>query len=172
MIIVLLGYMGVGKSAVGQQLSKIIAYSFIDLDDYIEEQEGKSISEIFKTKGEIYFRKKEHQYLKEILAKYDKVVLSLGGGTPCYANNMEVLKNKKVISIYLQLSPKELSNRLFSIKEHRPLLREIKSSEKLTEFIAIHLFERQAFYNQAKHCIVTSHLSIQEITELIVKRLY
>jgi len=174
MVIVLLGYMGVGKSVVGKQLSKIIGYSFVDLDAYIEKRERKSIADIFKTKGEIYFRKKEHQYLKEIIANTSnsKIVLSLGGGTPCYANNMNLLKNNTVTSFYLQLPPADLSNRLFPIKETRPLIKEINSPEKLTEFIAIHLFERQLFYNQAKYRIAVKGLSIQEITALIVKHLY
>ena len=67
MIITLLGYMTSGKSTIGRELSQKLQYKFIDLDDYIEENEGKSIGEIFKSKGEIYFRKIEHQYLKEIL---------------------------------------------------------------------------------------------------------
>ena len=89
MKIVLLGYMASGKSNIGKKLSKKLSMSFIDLDDYIIEKEKMTISDIFKAKGEIYFRLIENKYLKEILLEKKDFILSLGGGTPCYANNME-----------------------------------------------------------------------------------
>jgi len=85
MNIVLLGYMGCGKSSIGNELASKTAMEFLDLDDYIESQEKKSISQIFEDHGEIYFRKKEHLYLKEVLEKYKNSIISLGGGTPCFA---------------------------------------------------------------------------------------
>ncbi|MCL4137402.1 UNVERIFIED_CONTAM: hypothetical protein GTU68_026081 [Idotea baltica] len=112
MKIVLLGYMASGKSSIGKKLSKRLAMNFIDLDDYIIEKEKLSISEIFETKGEIYFRLIENRYLKEILQNNHNFILSLGGGTPCYANNMELINKENVTSIYLQGSVSTMVKRL------------------------------------------------------------
>jgi shikimate kinase len=91
MKIILLGYMGSGKTTIGSSLSKKLYQNFTDLDDYIEKKENKTISEIFTEKGEIYFRKIEHVYLKQFIMDNDSYILSLGGGTPCYANNMDFI---------------------------------------------------------------------------------
>ena len=172
MIITLLGYMGVGKTTIGEQLAIVLKYQFIDLDAYIEMKELQSVSEVFKTKGEIYFRKQEHFYLQEILSSNKKIVLALGGGTPCYANNMKLISGLGSISFYLQLSPNLLANRLFLEKEKRPLIKNIQSIEKLTEFIGIHLFERQVYYTSAVYTITAANLSVKKITEAIVEKLY
>jgi len=172
MIITLLGYMGSGKSTIGVHLATILEYDFIDLDNFIEEKEGVSVKEIFKVKGEIYFRKLEHTSLKEIYALKNNVVLSLGGGTPCFSGNMELINSGNSKSIYLKLLPKSLSDRLFIEKAHRPLISHLKTEDDLTEFIAIHLFERQSFYSQATHVIATDGFTVKETTENIVKVLY
>lgn len=172
MIITLLGYMGSGKSTIGRKLASILDYEFIDLDHYITEKENLSISEIFNTKGEIYFRKKENHYLKDIISRNENIVLSLGGGTPCYANNMDVLNSNNIIAFYLKLTPINLVDRLFDEKENRPLISHIKTKEALQEFIAIHLFERQNYYNLASNTIKTDGLSIKEIVEKIINSLY
>ena len=172
MIIVLLGYMGVGKTTIGVQLASILQYEFIDLDEFIENKENSSVSDIFKDKGEIYFRKQEHLYLKEIIASKARVVLSLGGGTPCYANNMKLVAADNVSSFYLQMNPKLLANRLFKERSKRPLIALIPTIDKLMEFIGIHLFERQAFYTLADTTISLEGLSIDETVENIVKKLY
>ena len=101
MKIVLLGYMASGKSSIGKKLAKILNVPFVDLDDLISEKEKLSIPEIFKTKGEIYFRKKEIENLENFFQK-DKFVLAVGGGTPCYGNNMDLI-NDNSISIYSNL---------------------------------------------------------------------
>ena len=75
--------MGVGKTTIGKRLAEKIFFPFMDLDTFIEQKEGKKISQIFKDKGEIYFRKKEREYLTELLKSSSPMVLSLGGGTPC-----------------------------------------------------------------------------------------
>jgi shikimate kinase len=95
MNIVLLGYMGCGKTTIGKILSKITGKNFIDLDSYIESTTNQTISDLFSLKGEIYFRKLESDCLKVIMAKHDNIVLSLGGGTPCYSNNLTLIKNSK-----------------------------------------------------------------------------
>lgn len=154
MKIVLLGYMGSGKTTVGRQLAKKLFIPFFDLDQYIQKREGASIATIFKEKGEIYFRKIEHRYLKEFLENKEFYVLSLGGGTPCYAGNMDLIKSSSdVNSVYLQASIPTLKSRLEKNKSKRPLISSL-SDEKLTEFIAKHLFERRDFYEQAGHKVV------------------
>jgi shikimate kinase len=149
MNIVLIGYMGSGKSLVGSHLAKKIDYKFIDLDQYIEKNEGSSISKIFEDSGDIYFRKIETKYLIKCLSENNNIILSLGGGTPCYNNNISLINSKNNISVYLKNTNIELAKRLFQIKEYRPLISNIKSEEKMIEFVSKHLFEREVFYNQA-----------------------
>ncbi|UAM99580.1 shikimate kinase [Polaribacter litorisediminis] len=152
MKIVLLGYMASGKSSIGKKMAKSLAMNFIDLDDYIIEHENMSITNIFKNKGEIYFRLKEHQYLKEILSQDQNFILSLGGGTPCYGNNMEEINKEDTISIYLNGSIATLVKRLIKKKSKRPLIASL-DNDQIPEFVAKHLFERRFFYEQAKMTI-------------------
>jgi len=163
MKIVLLGYMASGKSSIGKELSKNRILPFIDLDAYIESKEEMTINTIFKEKGEIYFRRMEHAYLKELLNSEAPFVLSLGGGTPCYANNMELILNSTATtSIYLQASIPTLVARLIAGKEQRPLVKEL-GDEKLTEYVAKHLFERRFFYEQAHEKLIIDKKEIVEI---------
>ncbi len=168
----LLGYMGSGKSTIGKQLSAKLSYDFVDLDSYIETQENASISEIFKTKGEIYFRKIETKYLKEVSEFKIATIIALGGGTPCYGNNMEIIKNAAdAKSIYLKLSIPNLVNRLFDEKGKRPLIAHITTKEALTEFIGKHLFERSAYYSESDVTITTDGLTVQEVEDKFVASL-
>lgn len=166
-MIVLLGYMGVGKSSVAQHLATKMDYEYIDLDDYIEQKENKSIKTIFNQKGEIYFRKIEHQCLKELLTSKAFDIIALGGGTPCYANNMEMVNAKEHQSFYLKMDLVSLTNRLFKIKENRPLISHLSTLEDLMDFVRKHLFERQFYYQQAKHSIDVSALSVEEVVDKI-----
>ena len=164
--------MGSGKSSVGKKLSKVLQYDYLDLDDYIQHHEGKSITEIFKTKGEIYFRKAESNYLEEIISIKVNTIISLGGGTPCYGKNMEVIKNSKnAKSIYLKTSISNLSDRLFLEKDMRPLISHLKNKEELKEFIGKHLFERSSYYNQSDIIINTDEKSLDEVVQSIVTEL-
>ena len=88
---ILLGYMGSGKSTVGQELAVALSLRFVDLDNFIESQENASISKIIEDKGIIYFRKIEQEHLKVVLHEANSMVISLGGGTPCYYDNMEMI---------------------------------------------------------------------------------
>lgn len=163
MKIILLGYMASGKSSIGKRLSNILSMRFLDLDDYIIDKEKMSISSIFKKKGEVYFRKKEHQYLNEILNTKEDFILALGGGTPCYANNMEQIKNdNNSISIYLQGSTSVMIERLIRKKSKRPLIASL-GDEKIPEFVAKHLFERRPFYEQAEYTIKIDHKRKKEV---------
>lgn len=172
MTIILMGYMGSGKSTIGQNLSENLKYAFLDLDTYIQDKESKSIPEIFKTKGEIYFRRKESQYLNEILS-LENTVVSLGGGTPCYGDNMiaiTTVTNSK--SIYMKASLPNLVERLYDERGTRPLISHLEAKEDLTEFIGKHLFERSFFYSQADTTISVDGKSIDEVVQEIVVQLF
>lgn len=170
MKIVLLGYMASGKSSIGKRLSKKLSLRFIDLDDYIIEKENLSISAIFKEKGEIYFRRIEHKYLLEILSKEDDLILSLGGGTPCYGTNMAAINKENTISVYLQGSTKTMIERLIRKKAKRPLIASL-SDDKIPEFVAKHLFERRPFYEQAKKTMKIDGKTKKEVANELVELL-
>ena len=165
MKVVLLGYMASGKSVIGKILANRLKMKFVDLDHYIEEKEGSSISRIFEKNGEIYFRKIEKNYLLELLNKDDEFVLSLGGGTPVYGDNMSSVIEKS-ISFYLSSPVKTLFERLKNETFQRPLVADI-GEENLQEFIAKHLFERNPFYRKAEHLVEVQDKSISEIIKEI-----
>lgn len=169
--IILLGYMGSGKSTVGKLLSKSIYYECLDLDKLIEKDQNLTINKIFKQHGEIYFRKLEHQILKETLLIEENCIISLGGGTPCYANNMELFNDNNIITIYLNCSVNGLFERLNENKSKRPLIADMNETE-LKEFIAKHLFERSFFYNQAKFKIDTENKTRFDIIDEIKSILF
>ena len=163
MKIILLGYMGSGKTTIGIQLAKKLFLNFTDLDEFIEEKEQKSIKEIFEQKGEIYFRKIEHKYLKQFIKENESYVLSLGGGTPCYVGNLDlILHDKNNLSFYLRGSISTLFKRLSENKFKRPLINDL-SDNQLTEYIAKHLFERSIFYDKATYKISIDDKEVQEI---------
>jgi len=171
MKIVLLGYMTSGKSSIGKQLSKNLSMKFLDLDDYIVEKEKMPITEIFSSKGEIYFRLIENTYLKEVLAKEEDFILSLGGGTPCYANNMEAINEGKTKSVYLKATNQTLIDRLILKKSTRPIIANL-SDDQFPEFVAKHLFERRFYYEQAKYSINVDDKTIKQVSEEIEMLLY
>lgn len=166
--IILLGYMGSGKSTIAYLLSEKTQISVYDLDKIIEERVGMSVKNIFDQKGEIYFRKLEHQIFKELISSDEQMILSLGGGTPCYANNHEMLNGSNIISFYLKASIETLFSRLLSIKDNRPLIAE-QEKEEMKEYIAKHLFDRSYYYNQATHVVVVDNQSPEEVVSAISK---
>lgn len=166
MKIVLLGYMASGKSAVGKILAEKLNSQFIDLDNFIEEGEGLSITQIFATKGEIYFRKKEGDYLQKLLNSNESSVISLGGGTPCYGKNMEFIKNKST-SFYLKASINTIFDRLKNETSQRPLVATI-GPENLKEYIAKHIFERASYYESADHTILVNDKILEQIVDEIL----
>lgn len=159
MVIYLIGYMCSGKTTLGTLLKEIAGFTFTDLDQYIEAKEGCSINEIFSRKGEEEFRKIERATLKEVTEKIGGVIAT-GGGTPCFFDNMEYMKeNGKVI--YLNCSRQELLERLKIYKATRPLLKD-KNDEELNEFIDSSLPKREPFYNNASIVIDADPLSTEE----------
>ncbi|MEM9077968.1 MAG: shikimate kinase [Bacteroidota bacterium] len=168
MKVVLVGYMASGKSSVGQALANSLDIDFLDLDTLIEEKVGMPIPQIFSERGEIFFRKKEYEILQDILREKDSMVLSTGGGTPCYGNNMQAILDFSDLCIYLQLSIPSLVERISREKHTRPLVQDIKD-EDLPEFIGKHLFERRNFYMQSDKTIAMDDKSILEVVNEIKK---
>lgn len=170
MKIILVGYMGAGKSTIAALLAQQLALPHIDLDQRIEEQEGKSINLLFDTKGEIYFRKLEHKIFHDLVSSEASFVLSTGGGTPCYANNHLLLRANQVISIYLKTSISSLMDRISPSLQSRPLLAG-KNDDDLKSYIAQHLFERSFFYHQALLSVETNQRTPEQIAAEILSLL-
>jgi shikimate kinase len=160
---ILLGYMGSGKSALGNELSKRTGIPFVDLDSSIVEKEGRSIADIFEQDGEIYFRKIESQVLGKLISETGEAIIAVGGGTPCYGNNM-LLISENSLAIYLRASVNTLVSRLAAEQSQRPLIAKLDRGD-LPEFIAKHLFERTFFYEQAHKTVVTDGKSLAEIAD-------
>lgn len=168
--IILVGYMAVGKTTIAQLLSEKTGFEIADIDKLIEDKVGLSIPEIFTQKGEIFFRKKEHETFKEIIENNKNLIISTGGGTPCYAGNHLLLNGKNVVSIYLKASIELILERLKSYKSGRPLVAN-KSEEELQEFVAKHLFERSYFYNQTTFKVTIDNKNPECITKEILELL-
>lgn len=151
--IYLVGFMGSGKSTAGKRLAKMLGYRFTDLDKMIEHQYKTSIPLLFEKYDEHAFRLIEQRTLHETKA-LTKTIIATGGGTPAHFDNMNfILQNG--LTIYIELSPKALSNRLSNAKKKRPLIKKANSDE-ITTIINEKLSEREAFYKKA-------HLTVQGI---------
>lgn len=148
--IIIIGYMGAGKTTVGKALAKELGVMFYDLDWYIESRMRKTVKQIFDEIGEEGFRKIERNMLHEV-AEFENVVVSCGGGTPCFFDNMDYM-NQSGETIYLKASPETLHTHLKMGKGVRPLLLN-KTPEEVEIFIREQLKLREPFYNKAKHII-------------------
>lgn len=146
MLIFITGYMASGKTTLGKQLAASLDYHFIDLDDLIEKSTGSTIADYFKQFGEDSFRKKEREILLDCLYE-DRTVIATGGGTACYADNMDIM-NEKGITVYIDTPVETILQRLRSEIQYRPLLKDIPG-EQLTGFVCSHLAARADFYNRA-----------------------
>jgi shikimate kinase len=172
MKIVLIGYMGSGKTSVGKKIAEVLDFPFKDLDFEIEQIEGCSIPEIFSEKGEIYFRKVENKIFKELLQQSGSFVLAIGGGTPCYGDAMSfLLEQKNIVSVYLKTPLSVLVTRLLLEKAKRPLLAHLNSEEGVNDFVRKHLFERGYYYNQASIIVENSKENVSEVAEKIILKL-
>ena len=160
MKIFLIGFMGCGKTTLGKKLAYILKHQFIDLDSCIEEQEGKTISQIFQEDGEDYFRNLERVYLNRIIEKED-VVISTGGGTPCFFDNMDQM-NENGKTIYINMHPKELLPRLLSSSSKRPLLSGIYEKEML-DYVFKTIRSREKYYYKAKIVVMGSKLTARKL---------
>lgn len=145
--IFLIGYMGAGKTTLCKAFSRELGLTFIDLDWYIEERFHKTVQQLFSERGEQGFRELEQKMLHEV-AEFEDVVISAGGGTPCFFDNMDYM-NACGDTVFLQVEPEVLFRRLKVAKQQRPLLAN-KSDEELMNFICEALQKRHPFYSQAK----------------------
>jgi len=166
--IFLIGFMGSGKSTAGRRLASYLKWSFVDLDEKIENTEGMKIPAIFSQKGESLFREMESKALRELQPE-SHVVISTGGGTPCFSNNMEFMLESG-LTIYLKMTPSSLKRRLVRSSEGRPLLKDIDRRD-LEGFIAAKLAEREKWYSRAE--IITDGLNtdLSYLLSLIKKRI-
>ena len=154
----LIGFMGVGKTTIGEQIAAINKVVFIDTDKQIEKETSKSIKEIFETDGEIAFRKLETDTIRSINRKS---VIACGGGLPAHNNNIEYLKHKGTV-IYLKASTETLIKRLEKNKNKRPLISHL-TNEKRLEFTRKILKERERTYKQADYTIETDNKTVKEV---------
>ena len=161
-----MGYMGSGKSIVSNELSSKLRFENIDLDNEISSEIGLSISEIFPKKGELFFRKKEKEILERVLDSQEDVVLSLGGGTPCYYNNIDLI-NERSVSVYLVANVNTLVKNLLYEREKRPLIAGIKE-EELPNFVGQHLMERNHYYSKAKVAVMVNDWDLDRIVSDIL----
>ena len=170
--IILVGYMGSGKTTIGKALSKETGMMFYDLDWYIENRMHTTVSKLFTERGEEAFRKIEYNMLHEV-AEFEDVIISCGGGTPCFFDNMDYL-NQQGDVVYLKASPETLYKHLLMAKVERPLLKG-KSPEELIAYITEHLKERAPFYEKARYTLDVNvlddydkiHTSVQSIRTLL-----
>ena len=157
-MVYLIGYMGAGKTTITKLLADELHLPFYDTDQEIEKNQKRSVSEIFKKDGELYFRMLETELLNNI---NQNSIIACGGGLPIYNNNMGLI-NSKGISIYLKASNNCLFNRLKNEKQSRPLI-ENKTDEKLDIYIKNELQSRSPFYNLATHTILVDNKSTNEV---------
>jgi len=165
MKIFLIGFMGSGKTHWGRLLAIRLELPFFDLDTVITETEKKTISEVFSEKGEEYFRYKEKEVLEELVSDHEEFILSCGGGTPCFFNNIEFMKrNGKVL--WLNTSIDILKERLLKERLARPLIRAI-GDVQLKAYIIRKLGERKIYYEQADVIVHEENISLEPLAELL-----
>ena len=166
--IILIGYMGAGKTTVGKALSKELGIPFYDLDWYIESRRRKTVPQIFAEVGEEGFRQIERNMLHEV-AEFEDVIISCGGGTPCFFDNMDYM-NRQGQVVYLRCEPEVLQKHLMMGKTERPLLKG-KSPEELIDFIKEQLQTREQYYNKAQYKLDVSLMDNYEKIKITIKRL-
>ena len=166
--IILIGYMGSGKTTVGKALSKETGMMFYDLDWYIESRMHKTVAQIFAERGEEGFRKIEYNMLHEV-AEFEDVIISCGGGTPCFFDNIDYLNGQGDVC-YLKATPEVLYKHLLMGKVERPLIKG-KSPEELIKFITEQVGKREDFYTKARYTLDVSLMDSFEKIQLSVDAL-
>ncbi|MCF8407548.1 MAG: shikimate kinase [Crocinitomicaceae bacterium] len=162
--IILLGFMGVGKTSIGKKLSKQLNWKFLDTDKLIEKKIGLPIPEIFNQLGEDFFREQEREILNEI-ASLENVVVSVGGGLPCFFDNMDRLNNIGT-TVYLKLEPEFIVQRLLESKIKRPLTVNLIETQ-LKDFVKVKLTERERYYSLAMYGFRADRYACEQIFNLI-----
>lgn len=166
--IFLTGYMGAGKTTLGKAFAHQMNIPFIDLDWYIEERFHKTVGELFAERGETGFRELERNLLHEV-AEFENVVISTGGGTPCFFDNMEFM-NRMGKTVFLDVHPDVLFRRLRVAKQQRPILQG-KQDDELKAFIVQALEKRAPFYRQAQYIFNADELEDRRQIDTSVQRL-
>lgn len=166
--IILIGYMGAGKTTVGKALAQELGITFYDLDWYISSRMRKTIAQIFEERGEDGFRQIERNMLHEV-AEFEDVVISCGGGTPCFFDNIDYM-NQQAPVIYLKAEPEVLYKHLAISKNDRPLLRG-KSQDELITFIREQLDKRNPYYSKARYTLDVSLMDNYEKIKISVEKI-
>ena len=166
--IILIGYMGAGKTTIGKALSKELGIPFYDLDWYIESRRHKTVPQLFAELGEEGFRKIEHNMLHEV-TEYEDVIISCGGGTPCFFDNIDYMNEQGQV-VYLRCNPEVLRGHLQMGKTERPLLKG-KSQEELLDFIREQLAYREQFYTKARYTLDVSLMDNYEKIKITIEKL-
>ena len=166
--IIIIGYMGAGKTTLGKALSRETGMPFYDLDWYIESRMHKTVKELFDAHGEEGFRKIEHNLLHEV-AEFEHVIISCGGGTPCFFDNIDYM-NQQGETVYLKATPDVLHGHLKMGRTVRPLLLD-KTPDEVKAFIHEQLVLREPFYAKAKHTLDVNLMDNYEKIKTYVERL-
>ena len=166
--IILIGYMGAGKTTIGRALAKELGLDFYDLDWYIENRRRKKIPQIFEELGEEGFRKIEHNMLHEV-AEFEDVIISCGGGTPCFFDNIDYM-NQQAQVVYLHCTPEVLHGHLLMGRVERPLIKG-KSPEELISFIKEQLAPRAQYYTKARYTLDVTLMDNFEKIKITVEKL-
>lgn len=165
--IFLIGFMGVGKSHWGVRLADRLGYSFVDLDEKISAAAaGRTVSEIFDQEGEEFFRQLESDTLQVIVHESPRFVMACGGGTPCFLNNLDLMRRSGLV-IWLRADATELLPRLLGGKESRPLIRDFDPTQ-LESYIIRKLGDRNIFYQQAHRAVYERELSEDNFMKLLL----
>lgn len=165
MKVFLIGFMASGKTTLGGELAEIMGYKFLDLDDYIEVKQNKSIKLLFEIEGEEKFRIIENEALREVAKMEGNLIVASGGGTSCFYNSIDFM-NKEGITVYIKVDVAELVARLIDSKKNRPLLWG-KSHEELNEYIIRVLEERKKYYEKAKITVEYPSLDIKQLARTL-----
>ena len=168
MTLVVVGYTGSNKINIAKKIANKLDLNFIDLHQLIEKEEKISISKILISKGHIIFRKIENNYLKNLIKNETKFILSLEEGTPCYSNNVKLITSRNIVSIYLKYSINNLADILY---KDPPIILRNFSKDKLKEYIAKHIFERNRYYIKSNIIVECDQKSETKIVNEILTRL-
>ncbi|CAG5080291.1 shikimate kinase [Parvicella tangerina] len=160
--VILIGLMGVGKSSIAKELADRLSFNVLDTDERIEFEQGKTINEIFAEHGEDHFRQLESRLLRDL--KISNTVISTGGGMPVYNANMGYL-NELGFTVYLKISPENLSGRLWVMRRKRPLLKSVENIEQLQELLSCQLRQRETYYLSADHVLDVNNKASCEIVD-------
>ena len=167
MRIFLIGFMGSGKTTIGKQLASKLNCRFVDIDHQIEEKFNLTIAEIFEKFGEQHFRETEHEMIN-MMKEVENAVISTGGGSPCFLNNMELM-NQSGVTIYLKTNPKALVNRIKGTQNIRPSIKG-RTDSQLLEYVKVILKEREPFYLKSKIIINSINLKVQDIVNILASK--